>query len=264
MCVKRGCDSHPKTLAFAAALRIPLPYACGLLELLWHLTARLAPRGDIGRLTNQQIAAGIHWAGDPERLIKALLEARLSGDGAGFIAVSPELRLVVHDWHEHADPTTRRYLERKGLSFLGNSKSVSRQVTDNGATLSRQVPDIALTCLALPIPIPIPTPPTPKAGEGEGTPGEGESESQKELAALHEQPELRGLTLEQWLNAKRAHPIPITEQVLERIRSAAALAGYVKGPGFFAAAILSKVELAKAGEKKDRPRKKRWFKPEEK
>jgi hypothetical protein len=47
--MKRGTPEHPKTAHLMAALSIPRPYAVGILELLWHFTARYAPRGDVGR-----------------------------------------------------------------------------------------------------------------------------------------------------------------------------------------------------------------------
>jgi len=34
--MKRGTPEHPKTRSLAKALGIPLPYAVGLLEMMWH------------------------------------------------------------------------------------------------------------------------------------------------------------------------------------------------------------------------------------
>ena len=60
--VKRGTLEHPKLRALAKALEIPRPYAVGILESLWHLTARYAPQGDIGRFSDEEIARWVGWS----------------------------------------------------------------------------------------------------------------------------------------------------------------------------------------------------------
>lgn len=68
----------------------------GILERLWHETIASAPRGDIGaRMDNEEIADAAGWYGDPQALIEILVET-------GWLDLSDEHRLVVHDWHEHA------------------------------------------------------------------------------------------------------------------------------------------------------------------
>jgi len=105
-------------------LECELATAVGLLELLWHFTADFAPQGDIGRFTDQRIEAACGWNGESENerakrlhlprwnrqgvLIQALV-------GAGWLDRSDEHRLVVHDWHIHADNTVKN--ERSFLSF---------------------------------------------------------------------------------------------------------------------------------------------------
>ena len=48
--MKRNTIDHPKTKALARALGLPLYSGVGVLEALWHWTARHAPAGDVGRL----------------------------------------------------------------------------------------------------------------------------------------------------------------------------------------------------------------------
>jgi hypothetical protein len=109
--MKRGCPDHPKTLALASALRIPIYSAVGLLEMLWHWTSRYAQAGDIGRHPDAAICAGVGWHGGTSRLIMALVEC-------GWLDADPTHRLLVHDWQDHADQTVRRYLSLHGLKML--------------------------------------------------------------------------------------------------------------------------------------------------
>lgn len=91
-------------------LNIPQYEAVGILENLWHVTAREAPQGDIGKLSNEDIAMGIDWHGNADALIEALITCR-------WLDVSRQFRLIVHDWHEHCDEAVRKKLKRNGLSF---------------------------------------------------------------------------------------------------------------------------------------------------
>jgi hypothetical protein len=114
--MKRGAPRHPKVAHLRKLLRLGLPDAVGRLELLWHFTAEFAPRGDIGRFSDERIEAAMDWRrGKPGRLIAALIESRL-------IDRHPECRLCVHDWPDHADQAVRKRLLRAGLKFVGSGK----------------------------------------------------------------------------------------------------------------------------------------------
>lgn len=67
----------------------------GLLELLWIGTGKNAPRGDIGKMTNEEIAIMVDWSGDADVLVDSLVEC-------GWLDTDKESRLIVHDWHQHA------------------------------------------------------------------------------------------------------------------------------------------------------------------
>ncbi len=123
--MKRGTPDHPKTVALARVLDVHRVVAVGTLELLWHWTARYAPRGDVGRYPDAAIADGVLWQGQPEKLVRALVDE-------GWLDECPEHRLIVHDWHQHADDATKKHLSRNNLSFA----TVSRQRPDK----SRQRP----------------------------------------------------------------------------------------------------------------------------
>lgn len=137
--MKRGTPRHPKMRELAKALRIPLPYAVGLTEMLWHFTAEHAPQGDIGRWSDEAIAQGSGWVGVPSRLVEAWVRV-------GWLDPSPTHRLVTHDWHDHADQGTRKWLERKGLKFLSLPEIVSGQCPDSVRTESIQVRTVSGQC----------------------------------------------------------------------------------------------------------------------
>lgn len=111
--MKRGTPDHPKTLTLMRVLKLSKIAAVGILELLWHWTAKYAPRGDIGRFTNQEIADGVAWQSDADQLVQGLTDAR-------FLDTSDEHRLVVHDWQHHADDGVKKFVSRNNLTFAGS------------------------------------------------------------------------------------------------------------------------------------------------
>ena len=108
--MKRGTPEHPKMLLLASTLEINNYAAVGLMECLWHFTARYAPQGDIGKYTDEIIAHKIGWDGDAEQLIQALLEC-------GWLDQVNGHRLLVHDWHDHSDDAADKYLIRHNLIY---------------------------------------------------------------------------------------------------------------------------------------------------
>lgn len=109
--MKRSGFDHPKVRRLARHFRIPLCYARGILESLWHWTAVNAPQGDVGKWTDQDIAEGIGWAADPGELVRGLVETRWL-DGA-----DDTRRLLVHDWFDHAEDSVHSALARARLWF---------------------------------------------------------------------------------------------------------------------------------------------------
>lgn len=159
--MKRGTIEHPKTLDFAEAIHahlsekgVTLPFemvhslACGMIERLWHYTARYAPAGDIGKHSDLRIALAMGWQHSAVFLIETLTKCRL------LDAVATEARLYVHDWHDHSDDAADKWLHDKGLGYANGShtrrgkneregvvkkgrKNASRQKRDEVATPSR-------------------------------------------------------------------------------------------------------------------------------
>ena len=116
--MKREALDHPKTKNFSDAIAELLPasapvamaLARGLLEMLWSgFTAKFAPDGLVGRYSNRRVAQDIDWPGDPDGLIRALIDC-------GFLDETPA-GLVVHDWPLHCDRHVHRRLIRDGRFF---------------------------------------------------------------------------------------------------------------------------------------------------
>ena len=141
--MKRGTPDHPKVLELAEALGCRRPAAIGHLELLFHFTAQYAPRGDIGRYSNKRIAAALDWPGNPDKLITALVTT-------GWLDSNSSTRLLVHDWHEHADRTVRQRLSRSGVEPI----KPTHGVTENLCTQSE--PNICTPPEPEPMPEPVP------------------------------------------------------------------------------------------------------------
>lgn len=164
--MKRNGPGHPKVLALASRLKMKRFEAVGVLELMWHFTAQYCPAGDIGKRTDAQICAAVDWPQERSgELIQALIEE-------GWLDRHPEHRLVVHDWHDHADGTCDKYLNDHGMKYAtgrdtrrskpcsdGSSRDKSRQVaTSRDARAGARVPE--------PEPEPEPSPLPPSGGLG--------------------------------------------------------------------------------------------------
>jgi hypothetical protein len=115
--MKRGTPEHPKTRMLAEKLAAPKYAACGILELLWHLTARYAPRGDIGRFSDAMIADHLDWKGKPDQLVAALVDS-------GWLERDKIHRLIVHDWKDHCEQTVIKWVKRNKVEFVQKSMDI--------------------------------------------------------------------------------------------------------------------------------------------
>lgn len=231
--MKRGTPDHPKTHVLAAALDVELWGAVGILECLWHFTARYAPRGDIGRWPDSRIAAFVGWEGDPTLLVSTLTRS-------GWLDAHPDFRIVVHDWHDHADETTKKYLKRNRLGFLSRIKRVR---TKSGPVETS--PDMS----GLPLPLPEPeTEPEPRhagpepaaAGGPRANPLVGGRRDDLEREALRLCREIAALTNEDgetvmarashWRGSRKLNPADMTDdRLLNTVIDLRAEAARLKG-----------------------------------
>lgn len=152
---KRGALTHRKIRRLAKILGIDQCDALGVFEALVHVTAEQAYRGDIGRMSNADIAEEMFTSRDPDALMDAFIEAGLIERHEGY-------RLVVHDWSDHADDSTRKKLSRNGEKFWNGDppyKPKGGTSPDDVATcpdMSSQGGD--MECLPVPEPVPEPEP----------------------------------------------------------------------------------------------------------
>jgi len=117
--MKQGVENTMKFKKLKRRLRLPYWQVVGLLESVWKLGLTSAQAGDIGRYSNEDIAAAIEYEGDPDELIAVLVDCE-------WLDNDPEFRLIIHDWSDHI-PT---YL--KG-NFKGRKKEFADVVAKRRA-----------------------------------------------------------------------------------------------------------------------------------
>lgn len=117
--MKHSTPSTMKFLKLKRRLRLPHWQTVGLLESLWLFTQVNTPHGDIGRHSNEDIAAAIEWDGDADELVAHLVECR-------WLDASAEHRLVVHDWHQHAPNYLKGAVASTGKKFVSDEKTAPR------------------------------------------------------------------------------------------------------------------------------------------
>jgi len=134
----RAVIDHPKFTRLKVLLRLNRACTLGYLEALWHFTGRFTPQGNIGKYSDAEIEAWVEWDGEEGALISALVKAH-------WLDPHETHRLLVHDWHKHADDATRQALKRAKLEFAVNEDpaEVGEPVTvptpeAHGATVSGQ------------------------------------------------------------------------------------------------------------------------------
>lgn len=108
--MKREAITHTKTKRLCRRLDLPTWQAVGLLDSIWHLAARQTPRGDLGKLSDEDIALGIDYRGDAAAMLLALAETR-------WIDAHPEHRYVIHDWPDHCEDSVHMRLARARQFF---------------------------------------------------------------------------------------------------------------------------------------------------
>lgn len=145
----RAVPDHPKFADLMAKLGRPKCVALGCLEAVWHFTGRFTPQGNIGKYSDDAIETWVGWDGSPGALIDALTHAR-------WLDPNPEHRLIVHDWHIHADNATKTALRRSHLRFVVST--VLQQCGDNDAETFNDVSNQWRPPEPEPVPEPEPEP----------------------------------------------------------------------------------------------------------
>lgn len=133
----RAVPDHPKFADLKMRLGLSKGATLGYLECIWHFTGRFTPQGNIGKYPDSAIEAWVEWEGDPGSLIAGLIESK-------WLDVDTEQRILVHDWHFHADKATKQAINRAKLEF--HVPSVRPPVAHSDVLSS------------LPVPVPVPVP----------------------------------------------------------------------------------------------------------
>lgn len=120
--MKHEAFGHSKVGRLCRALNIEPWGARGIVQSVWHVTAIEAPRGDIGKMADEDIAYQIGWQGEPGRLVSALVDS-------GWLDESDEFRLVVHDWSHHCEDSVHSKLARAGLTFCDGTQPKLHRLT---------------------------------------------------------------------------------------------------------------------------------------
>jgi len=151
---KRGTPEHSKTLHLARLIKMPPYAALGLLEAIWHRVAKFNPTGALTAQDIEDCAYLLRFEGE---LGAVLVESR-------WLDVLNDGRFYVHDWHDHADDTTRKYLAANGLNFANGAppffkrreKNNSRETLEVCEKDSRKVPNESSLPMPMPMPMPMP------------------------------------------------------------------------------------------------------------
>jgi hypothetical protein len=118
-------QDHPKTIALARLLKLPIPACVGHLACLWSRVIRLAPAGVISAVAVQQFAM---YRGKRD-FVQALIDS-------GF-AHKTDDGIEMHDWQDY----TRGYRKVASDIERRRSKNVARQSGDCSATVAQQSSD---------------------------------------------------------------------------------------------------------------------------
>src|SRR6185437_12926124 len=118
--MKHEAHDHPKLRTLARLLGVRQYAADGLFDRLIRVTSKYAPRGDIGRFTNEEIASSLDWEGDSDSLVASFVGSRLLDE-------RDDCRLAVHDWSHHCEDSVHLRLARKTELFAdGTMPRLSR------------------------------------------------------------------------------------------------------------------------------------------
>jgi hypothetical protein len=119
--MKDGTEELMKFKLLVTELGLDPCYVGGILQFIWKFASKNCPRGDIGKFSNEEIAVGIGYTGDPDALIAALVKRKWIDEVGG------EMRLVIHDWPEHAEDSVHRKVARRKQWFAdGTQPNLSR------------------------------------------------------------------------------------------------------------------------------------------
>ena len=93
--VHQQLKDHRKLLAAADELEIEPPHMLGLLTSFWLWALDNAPSGSLVGISNRNIARAAQWNKEPDTFVEAM-------KSAGFLDITEDGTLEIHDWYEYA------------------------------------------------------------------------------------------------------------------------------------------------------------------
>ena len=93
--VHQQLKDHRKLLAAADELEIEPPHMLGLLTSFWLWALDNAPSGSLEGISNRNIARAAQWNKEPDTFVEAM-------KSAGFLDITEDGTLEIHDWYEYA------------------------------------------------------------------------------------------------------------------------------------------------------------------
>lgn len=132
--MKKGTPRHHKMFDLASRLKVPVPMAVGILEMLWQFVGESCPQGDIGRVPDKNIATAVGWEKKSGLLIDSLCDSR-------WLDRDETHRLIVHDWPDHAEYDVCRKLMRMKKDFLEIYGVSVRDRRAPDTEVTRKLPD---------------------------------------------------------------------------------------------------------------------------
>jgi len=109
--LKEGTESTLKFKKLKRRLKLPDWQVIGILESLWKIGRTSAQAGDIGKYSNEDIAATMEYEGDHDELIKTLVETK-------WLVEDDQFRLYFNDWSQHIPNYLKANFARHKRKFV--------------------------------------------------------------------------------------------------------------------------------------------------
>lgn len=150
--MKPGTESKLKFKQLKRRMKLPHWQIIGVLETLWRVTESNTPAGNIGKLTDEEIAAAFEWDGDASELVAALIDCK-------WIDKDDEFRLVIHDWSIHCPNHLKGAFAKNNILMADvaiqqrarqPAKHIARQDIEQPARHSATLPNLSVPNLSVP------------------------------------------------------------------------------------------------------------------
>lgn len=125
--VHQQLKDHRKLLAAADELEIEPPHMLGLLTSFWLWALDNAPSGSLEGISNRNIARAAQWNKEPDTFVEAM-------KSAGFLDITEDGTLEIHDWYEYAGKLIDQREAEKQRSRRRRAAAAADRRTTDGQT----------------------------------------------------------------------------------------------------------------------------------